>query len=859
MKNFRRNWLKGWLALSSLEGLAALAWLACIPAEAVSGRALSYSPTRLVMMGMLLAGAGFFAWAGWHAWRGSPRMERLRSRLELFIRVGDHRLWLAWTGLSSLAVCAYLSWLIETVAFPLFQATLVRAQPAVMWAGMLVFQAGAAAMLVSWPKYRDERTRMGGALLKGSGWVFLGLLALAVFMRLSGAGLTRDTEWWHPNSPLLLSQILASLSAAFLAFMVLRRRTSPWADGWMALVIWLAAMVLWGLEPLNPSFFNPQPVGPNNVYYPYSDARDYDLAAQYALIGQRLGNGGLFIRPFFSFLIALNHLVSGQDYGRMIFVQMAALACYPVTLFFLGRKLHSRLAGFLAAVVVILRERNAIALAGMIPGGHSHLKLLMSDIPATFGLALFTLLFALWLEQPVKRRRLPLILGGGLGLLTMIRSQIILLVPIVAAAAVLLHLRRPRLWLSATVMLILGEALIVGPWLVRNYAYTGMWELEKAPSFHLASEAAYYTGSSDGTQIRPGERGDAYNARMNRMLRDYALAHPLEVLRFTANHFLHNEVNTVLLLPLAADRLNLKAYVTGFGFWFGDSTLSPGPGEVGWLCLNLALVALGMVAALRLRGRVALAPWVVHFGYNLSTALARRSGGRYFLPGDWVGLFFFALGLAQLLVFLVWWCGGQGVRRSAWLPAMGKADSEEPEKDDILLRLWGRFALVSAGILLVGLVPPAFERVIPPRYAALDNAGIAGQLSRRWESLPERSSDLARLEAWLEAGGAEGYWGRGLYPSYFKAGEGIRVTEDNKDFARLRFRLLGPRTTEVILLREEMPAVFPNAADVVAVGCPGEGFLDAAAVVVLGEGAGSDLVYWGSSAGEPGCPKKTSP
>ncbi len=50
-----------------------------------------------------------------------------------------------------------------------------------------------------------------------------------------------------------------------------------------------------------------------------------------------------------------------------------------------------------------------------------------------------------------------------------------------------------------------------------------------------------------------------------------------------------------------------------------------------------------------------LVPAGLVVAYSLATAVARTSGGRYFIPVDWVFLLYFAIGISQVVVWVNTW------------------------------------------------------------------------------------------------------------------------------------------------------------------------------------------------------------
>jgi len=856
MISFTRWSYRLYFLLAALEAAAAAWALLRIPSGAGDSTVFAYSPARLVLLAvtmlLTLVSCGFFL----RAWRKPAWLEQVHQGLKSSSVRCDLPFNAVLIGLSMAAAGVFFLTVTSGGRFPARQAVLERLQPLVLWTAAVGLQTALLVItLFSHPAQNNGQGRRRSAALGVAVVAFT-----AAFMAVSRWGLRPDNEWLHPNSPILASQVFLALCIVLILLLTLRRMapleegkphdSRPfWLDLALGLALWCAAFLVWNFTSLNPTFFNTTPVPPNYEFYPNSDAADYDRVAQYLLLGQGFGNHSLVIRPLYSFLLAIYRMLAGESYEKAIMIQTALLAFYPVAVFLLGRQLHSRLAGLLAAVLVILRERNAIALGGVIPGGHSHLKLFMTDIPSAAGVAVLALLVVLWLQAPEKRRWLALLSGGLLGALMLIRTQSSVLLIAVVLSAMVVLLRRPKALLSSLALFAIGYAAFLAPWMLRNYRLSGAWVLEMTPSFFLGGEVRYITGQTD-TTLLPGESGPEYDLRMQTILRKYILAHPLEVVDYAGDHFFHNELNTALILPLKPDALDLKSYVTGYDFWFGTPALDLTPLEAASLGLNVALAGVGLGAAFGTGRREALLPLLMHMGYNASTALARRSGGRYFLPGDWIGLFFFAIGLAQVIFWLAGRVGSERLQHSVLMTDSGQstAGRDVPNR-----RGWSQAGLTLAIVFLLGASMPLAEKIIPVRYPQRDKEQVMVALLDRWNGVGSHAQDLERLQTLAQNPNIKMLWGRGLSPRYFLAGEGIRSREALMDLDRLRFEHLGQSTNQVILPLDEPPVYFPSGADVIVVGCQAEGYLEAAAVIVLGQGEQPDWVYW-RSPGIADCP-----
>jgi len=120
----------------------------------------------------------------------------------------------------------------------------------------------------------------------------------------------------------------------------------------------------------------------------------------------------------------------------------------------------------------------------------------------------------------------------------------------------------------------------------------------------------------------------------------------------------------------------------------------------------------------------------------------------------------------------------------------------------------------------------------------------AATAQAQWED-----SELAQLtgldlQGFLRQGGAKALWGSALYPRFYPAGIGESGGESAYNplpFSRMAFWVVGPENDQVALPLEAPPGYFPNAVNVLVLGCSESTYFQAAAVVFLDDG-GHDLL-----------------
>ncbi|MFM8319335.1 MAG: hypothetical protein ACKOC5_00350 [Chloroflexota bacterium] len=489
----QRGWRlwRAWLALAVLNGLLAIASLfAARSAEA--SLLLGLSAARLVMLGLLLAVTLLFAGLLAETWlrpdAGAARWERLLRRLE------RRRVW---SLLLLAGALGLLTGLLALTALPGQQNSFVRTYLARLLPLALWLSGIGLLTLVGLPALRHGRSLLQA---RPAGRLFYIMLALFALLFLAWGWTARVVlpvegprlGWNVLGVPLIGLQALVAWLAGVGLMLFFTALGSPREDrpraAWLerllrphaldlllALLIWAAAVLAWQAIPLGPNWFVSEPAAPNSAIYPRSDARVYDVTAQSALVGSGyIYFGNVYVRrALLAMYMTLLHLAGGQEYARVVQLQILVLALLPVMIYFFARSLHNRPAGVTAALLLILREANAIRLSGSITT--SNAKLLMADLPATLATMVFMLLAVAWLKGIEQRPRLALAAGGALGMAMLVRveAMVFLLPGALAALAAVWASRRWGLWWRGGLLLLLGMSLALGPWMVRNYGLTG--------------------------------------------------------------------------------------------------------------------------------------------------------------------------------------------------------------------------------------------------------------------------------------------------------------------------------------------------------------------------------------------------
>lgn len=831
----RRAW-RLYFGLPVAAALLALALVFAAPSQGASAWLLGLSLARWGLVLALALAAGAF---GWLALRSADRPSSVSRALE-WARQPAHRLGLALcfaiVGVAALYLCL-LTFKFED-AF--VAARLQRLLP------LFLFIAFLCIHNLAFLSFRQDGQQDAVRRLAGAWAVAFALLALfALTIGQTGVGLTPDrTGWDNPGVPLLGTQVLLACCVAAALLWLLSVLNSHWpaarTDVVICAVLWLVATLAWQAQPLQPTFFSPRPVAPTNEFFPYSDAATHDLIAQNVMVGE--GFIPAAEKPLYSFFLAGLHSLVGQDYLGVVNAQILVLALLTVALYLIATRMHHRYSGALLALMVILRERNTIALGGQI--GVSHSKLLMTDLPTALALAALSLLLLRWLSADRRSLRWPLLAGAALGAVALLRSQSMIFLPLLLLLAFGIAAAGWRSRLKYAGVLLLGFFLFALPWMVRNGFESGQFGFSQPlQGLYLAKQYSLTPEANDPgfpPDTPPSQYAQLGFASVLRFTRE----HPAFVAQFITAHFLHNEVSSFLALPLRfdlADKLvqfyNLQPYWVGQEgrLWSEccslDSYIAQTPYWQNWqgefpadawlpIVFNVGMISLGLAAAWKRLGWAGLLPAGLHLVYNLSTAIARVSGWRLNLPVDWALLLYYAMGLGQLGLWL--W--------AAFAPAVDRAKTTKPRppKAQYGWRAEG-LTRVSAVLLLAGLVMPLAELAIPARYAPL----AADQAAQQWRQ-GNLGSDFDAA-AFLSQPQARALVGRALWPRYYGADAGEPGGQwpafNPLPFARLGFVLVGPQGAQVVLPAEQAPDGIRNAADVLVFACQRGDYLEAVALM----------------------------
>ncbi|HCK65119.1 MAG TPA: hypothetical protein DHW49_02535 [Anaerolineae bacterium] len=791
--------------------IAITAWATCLailasPSDPKNALLFGYSLERLILAGGIIL---FSIPLLFLTWKLSKQPEKTQS------------LWLSFTSNKNLYFVVFFSFLFlflfllyPSYRLGRFASYVLRLQPILVWLTFTTF----TTLLIFIIEHRQKTlwfiTTENRISLKA------GIISLIVFTLITliviftGIGIRRPEDYWYgAGVPVLGAQVLFSLfiGAIFAYFQIKSGiKNNLHFDIAFCLSCFLITAFLWAREPIVPNYFMPDTA--KNVMYPYSDSALFDTVSQFALIGQGLFNNVFLDRALYSSFLTYLYLILGQDIEKILTVQAILFSVYPVVIYLIGKELHSRTFGITFAVLIALRGLNAIKTAQWIDLAGP--KMMTTDFPTAIGVALFLLCIIKWIKNPSKVY-FNVFAGGVLGLILMLRTHVLLLLPATILFILLFAYRTQwNIRLLGSLVLIIGMLIATTPWELRNQknGYP-MFYVYYSRILLILDERYQIQGESSSPNLIVDHNIDKHT-KIN------LIKNPLQetgcdtqVCNIT-NHFFHNLITSFLFLPSSFMFDSLWNTVkegapywqsgwTGDGITFAESIL---------LLINLFFVSLGIGVAWSKNKWLGIFPLGIFLTYMASNALGMTSAGRYIVPADWIICFYYILGAFQIMLWIL-----------RLLKILPKA-SEQVEIKNEAKGINYRQAFWSLGlVLIIGAFVPASELLFEKRYEVREPELImtdleqSGLLSQSGFSQTELLEFLSHPQAMIVEG-------RALYPRYYPMGEGEpdRSTYYRYlDFSRLVFTVIGPYSVQAqgVVIAGDKPNFSIHASDVIVLGC----------------------------------------
>jgi hypothetical protein len=311
----------------------------------------------------------------------------------------------------------------------------------------------------------------------------------------------------------------------------------------------------------------------------------------------------------------------------------------------------------------------------------------------------------------------------------------------------------------------------------------------------------------------PGENDAHYSSRLTKLAIASFKQNPGFVLGTAANHFVNNEIASLLAFPVRDEiQSPVELFVPQHPFWRTPLTTS----QIPLFAFYLFLFSVGLATAWHRHGWIGLFPLALGLVYNLWTALFLSSGVRFIVPLDWSVHLYEFWGLILLGGWLLSFTQGARENILDWLQSPSGYATINNETPALSRR---RFLLSFAAVLILGVFLPITESIFPQKYSPKSQSEIVQQVGVAMEE------------------GEIALYGRAVYPRYYDAGDGepgtAKLGYGPEKNARLVFFLIGPENELVIFDLENAPLFFPNTADVYMIGTQKDNYFSPRVVKVI--------------------------
>ena len=316
--------------------------------------------------------------------------------------------------------------------------------------------------------------------------------------------------------------------------------------------VWVAALALCALAAAL-RFVHLREIAPLGFFaHPLSDGRVYDQRAQGIASGDWLGPADFVHAPLYAYVLGIVEMAVGHDLWRVRAAQIVLGSLTCVLVFLAGRKLF----GFPAALL-------AGALLAIYPPAIFFDTLIQKAGLELFLAALLLATLAALTEAGSSGRWLAA--GAALGLLVLTRQNALVLVPLLLAW-VWLGYRIAPVWYRGvwSVAVLLGLAVPLLPWALRNYCVTGAFVLTTpnlGQNFAMGNHP-----DATGTYL-PFERGrsDAEHEQQAwTRAAEAALGRPLSAIE-VSDYYLDSALAYIRAHPGPWLRLSLKKWLMVWG------------------------------------------------------------------------------------------------------------------------------------------------------------------------------------------------------------------------------------------------------------------------------------------------------
>ncbi len=834
-KIVNKNWLL-FLLVESILGLITLVWIAIIPKDVSKSLLFGFSPYRwlIIIIQFVLFSIPILFGIG----------IRIKNNLCLQIIKKIENIHTA-NRIKIVALGFFIIDSVYLILFPLIRNTeiltyLIRIQPLIVWhffsCAIVIF----FLVITEWKSYRDT-LKLERRFQRTLVCVFFIFLLISCFIYLTKIGFIRDIAYWDARAPVPILEWQIIFLFLVVTFILLiqnwkkpnqvKLKTGLKKQKWLIdlivfIMIWSVTIYFWNSQPVPNSYFTPSVKPPNYEKYPFSDARIYDSNSLRILNGNMAQNEDVIRKPLYSIFLAVLHLIGGQKYEVVVFLQIIVLSLTPALIYLIGVCFNNRIMGFVLGVSVFFREFNTLSVASLITTSNS--KLLMTELPTALILSILLLVIIKWHNASNGQSIHSLIVGGVLGFLVLTRSQSLILIPFIIFIFLLTLIKYKKQLFIQSFLFLLGLLLIISPWLYRNFKISGQFAFEDQTN--TSDMVNRLSGKPVATYQGISVLDDKDSSMFTQVI-STLLSHPFDTLSFMSNHFVNNVFSSLQILPLRQEPIpNLdNVFMADDLFWIKQNK-NLNVKQVILFTTFLLMIILGIVYLYSSYGIIGLAPLILFLGYCFSSAITRISGWRFTIPIDWIVLLYFWVGLIEIVKYCL---------RILNIINVKKGSREIINNTEALreFKISKKGFLLSVLFLLFcGLSLPLFVYAFPSVYAKQSRINLINKISPIIQNSNIPSDAKEKINSIINDNLTIIEEGIGYYPRFYQAGEGEPINQNTvyylQDYPRLLFYFIGQRRTDVMLRSVNSPEVFPNSSNVIIVTKTNESYDEAYFIIV---------------------------
>ena len=753
---------------------------------------MGFSLRRTLMLGgILLGGLGFLGYA--------LILYKNKKTQSYWLDEIKRKLFFTWLLPVSFAI-TLITWcpifLVPFLKLHIISADLyTRSLPILTWACLIGWQTLIFIPLIF---FKKENTTTVFQPWKEKSFLFFSLVLILVFIFIVLSRLGVDPIAFSITdlaTPLLEGQLWFVLGLAFMLIWLKRiithldiyhnENNSFWmkySDQLILIGLWIIGMITWMSQPLpQTNYFATKPLPPNYETYPFSDASMYDLNSMKVIYGATAGQ--IITKPAQVTFLALLHLIGGKDYGNIVLLQTLLLALFPPILYLIGKKIFNPYLGIILALFAILRELTSVQAVDI--ANVSNTKLLLSEPITTLLIALIVLLTVQWIRNTKRQIGQSLILGSVLGLMTLVRIQILFIFPVFFLVGLIKYFRNWKEIFRNLGGLMIGFGVVSFPIIFRNYSITGSIWFEN-PAYIGIFEDFYVTSGGSGINL-------------------------FQSLNTVVGNFLHSCISTFLIFPVrlgTVDRV-VELVTISQTFW-AKVPVNFHFLDILIILVNLCIVAFGMSWLWCKKRMVCILLLGIFIFYNLSSAVFNVSGWRFILPVDWLIYIFYGLGMLEIFNFFI---------RKTFGRELFQSETYQAEKGTSPVWIVGLIVvmvLFASAISLRELLFPSVYPDLPKNQLCQEVLGSASQ-----SNVPKVKENF---KSYCLAEDTMVVKGLAFFPVFLEAGDSLRNNPTDIFFgpqtvSRLVFSLVSNGFSgNIIYPIHHPPAEFPNEAEVIVIG-----------------------------------------